>query len=179
MDSNKRPDLLVHILPSIITQFPNILVLFVGRDEGMLNYCRDLSNKLKVTENVRFLGYISDKDKHALYEAADIFALVSDKEAFGTVLVEAMANELPVVVTDARGPKSVVQDGINGLIVKRNNAPALAEAILKLLKEDGLRKQLAINARISAENNYSIKNIVTKIESYYYATINERNTLTT
>jgi glycosyltransferase involved in cell wall biosynthesis len=174
LDDNKRPDLLVKALPGIKKSFPEILLLFAGRDEGMQAICKNLAKELNVSENIKFLGFISDEDKHLLYDATDVFALVSDKESFGTVLVEAMAHQLPVVVTDARGPKSVVKNGVNGLVINRDDSKALTEAIINILSDEALKKSLAQNARKSAEDNFRIESIVDKIESYYFDIINMR-----
>ncbi len=175
LDDNKRPDLLVLALPEIKQAFPETILVFAGRDEGMVEKCNILAENLKVADSIKFLGFISDEDKHLLYDAADVFALVSDKESFGTVLVEAMAHQLPVVVTDARGPKSVVQDGVNGIVISRGDAKGLSNAIKNIFGNEELKKKLAKNARISAENNFRIESIVDKIESYYYDAINKRS----
>jgi glycosyltransferase involved in cell wall biosynthesis len=175
LDINKRPDLLVKALPGIKELFPEIILIFAGRDEGMQKSCEEIAAELNVIKDVKFLGFISDEDKHLLYDAADVFALVSDKESFGTVMVEAMAHQLPVVVTDARGPKSVIKNGINGLVINRDDPKALAEAIISILSDEKLKKSLAENARKSAEENYRIESIVSKIESYYFDIINSRN----
>jgi len=174
LDDNKRPDLLVKALPGIKKSFSKILLVFAGRDEGMQAPCKNLAEELNVSENIKFLGFISDEDKHLLYDAADVFALVSDKESFGTVLVEAMAHQLPVVVTDARGPKSVINNGVNGLVINRDDSNALTEAIKNILSDENLKKSLAQNARKSAEDNFRIESIVNKIESYYFDIINMR-----
>ena len=175
LDENKRPDLLVQALPEIKKTFPETVLVFAGRDEGMVEKCTQLAEKLNVIDLIQFLGFISDEDKHMLYDAADVFALVSDKESFGTVLVEAMAHKVPVVVTDARGPKSVVKDGVNGFVIPRGNASALSQAINKILFDKNLKNSLAENARKSAEENYRIESIVNKIESYYYEIYNMRS----
>lgn len=175
IDDNKRPDLLVTALPAIKKLFPEILLVFAGRDEGMIEVCNKIAKDLDVFENIKFLGFISDEDKHMLYDAADVFCLVSDKESFGTVLVEAMAHQVPVVVTDARGPKSVVQNGINGIVINRGDSRALSESIIKILSDETFKNQLAVNGRKSAENNYMIESIVSKLESYYYQVYSKRN----
>jgi len=175
IDDNKRPDLLVRALPDIKNKFPEIFLVFAGRDEGMIEECNNIARELNVIENIKFLGFISDEDKHLLYDAASVFCLVSDKESFGTVLVEAMAHQLPVVVTDARGPKSVVKNGVNGIVINRGDSKALSDCIIKILSNEHFKNSISENARKSADENFRIESIVNKLESYYYDILKKRN----
>ncbi|MEA2057639.1 MAG: glycosyltransferase family 4 protein, partial [Actinomycetota bacterium] len=75
-------------------------------------------------EGVRFLGMRSDVD--ALYGAMDIFVLPSHREGFPRAAMEAAATGIPVVATDIRGCREVVDPGVNGLLVPVRDADALA-----------------------------------------------------
>ena len=80
---------------------------------------------------------------------ADVFVLSSEKEAFGLVLVEAMACGIPVVATDAvgGGPRFVLRGGAAGKLVPRDNPVALAEAILEVLHSDKVRNDFIEKGR--------------------------------
>jgi glycosyltransferase involved in cell wall biosynthesis len=75
---------------------------------------------------------------------ADVFALSSEEEAFGLVLVEAMACGLPIVATDAiaGGPRSILSDNQYGLLVPNRDVDALTDALVKVLTLSDLRNQL-------------------------------------
>jgi glycosyltransferase involved in cell wall biosynthesis len=81
----------------------------------------------------------------------------SREEPFGIVLIEAMAEALPVIVTDTDGPSYIVRDGVTGLIVQRENNESLAQAIMVSLEKpsDMAAKGVAgyqdIKARFSRE----------------------------
>jgi glycosyltransferase involved in cell wall biosynthesis len=87
---------------------------------------------LGIAGRVLFPGYVNDLD--ACYRAADLFVLSSTSEGFGNVLVEAMAAGVPVVSTDAPyGPREILDGGRLGPLVPVGDAPALAEAMARVL----------------------------------------------
>ena len=72
-------------------------------------------------------------------------------ESFGMVAVEALACSTPVIATDVGGLSVIIKDGVNGYLVPANNAQALAEKLLKLLKSPVLCQQFSNHARRSVE----------------------------
>ncbi len=111
--------------------------------------------RLGLTDRVCFTGWVSDR--HAFFEALDLFVLPSREEPFGIVLIEAMAEGLPVVVTDTDGPSVIVKDTETGLIVPREDPERLARAVSAALgnKADAARMgasgQRDVKARFSRE----------------------------
>jgi glycosyltransferase involved in cell wall biosynthesis len=98
---------------------------------------------------VKFLGRVSDEDLPAYYQASDAFVLpsIARTEAFGVVQVEAMAAGLPVVSTRLpTGVPWVNQDGVSGLVVPPDDAPALGAALGRLAVDATLRQRLAEGA---------------------------------
>lgn len=88
---------------------------------------------------VRFLGMRSDVD--VLYSGMDVFALPSHREGFPRAAMEAAAMGLPVVATDIRGCRQVVDDGVNGFLVPLGDGTALARALWRLGDEQTRRNQ--------------------------------------
>jgi glycosyltransferase involved in cell wall biosynthesis len=99
---------------------------------------------------VRLLGHRDDVD--ALYPAMDVFALASYREGYPRAAMEAAAMGLPVVATDIRGCREVVDDGVNGLLVPVRDARALEHAIRRLGEDETLRRSMGdAGARIARE----------------------------
>ena len=101
------------------------------------------------------------RDKVApLVAAADMVVLPSRREGFGMSLAEAAAMGRPVVATDTRGARAVVEPGVTGILVPVNDHIALAEAMLALLREPERRKRMGEAARRRACERFSRKNVL-------------------
>lgn len=99
-------------------------------------------------------------DVKRLYQDSSIFAFSSRYEGFGLVLVEAMSCGIPVVSFDCKcGPKDIILDNYNGLLVPENDVQSMAMALLKLISDENLRKQLGYNALLSSDK-YTVDNIM-------------------
>jgi D-inositol-3-phosphate glycosyltransferase len=91
----------------------------------------------------------------ALYQKASIFALPSDEEGLGVVLLEAMACGIPVVSTRSGGPDSLIADGEDGYLVPLDDVSALADRIVRLRRNEGLNRMMGQRARATIEQRYS------------------------
>ena len=92
-----------------------------------------------------FPGYCEGSEKTSWYAAADVFVLPTLHDPWGLVVNEAMAFGLPVIVTDAAGCTDLIQD--NGLVVPAGNADELAAALMRLLGDKLLRRQMGLRSR--------------------------------
>ena len=91
------------------------------------------------------------------YRAAAVFALPSDEEGLGLVVLEAMACGTPVVATRCGGPEGIIEDGIDGYLVPRDDSTAMAEKLQLLLEDRPLTESLSRRARAKAVAKYDIK----------------------
>lgn len=108
-------------------------LIMVGKDWGEKERLLDYIEKNNI-KNVFFLENINDKEKNKLLKSADVFVLPSlGGEAFGIVLLEAMASGLPVVASNVGGISDLVQDGKNGFLVLPRNAIQLKKSIMSVL----------------------------------------------
>jgi glycosyltransferase involved in cell wall biosynthesis len=123
-------------------------------------------------KNVIFLGQ-KNQDEVARYcNRASIFILPSiDIEGFGVVLLEAMACKIPVIATDIVGVAREVKQNNCGIIVKPKDSQALAEAIIKLLKNPKLAKKMGENGRILVEEKWGWEKIAKRVEKIYWKVI--------
>jgi len=89
------------------------------------------------------------------------------------VLLEAIANGIPVVSTPGGGIPELVENGKDGILVEFDNPNALAEVILKLLQNENLCKNMANNSFEKVKNEYSIENYTFKLLNCYKGVLNE------
>jgi len=120
-------------------ELPTAHVLIVG-DGPLGPRLRAQAERLGLTEVVRFAGWRDDVPR--LTHAADVFCLASLWESFGLVLAEAMSMSKPVVATDVDGIPEVVSHGRTGLLVPPRDPPALAAALLAVLRDTALAARL-------------------------------------
>lgn len=119
---------------------------------------RELARQNGVADRVRFWGDAPDADLPALLHAADVFVFpsVTPNEAFGLVLVEAMACGKPLVACSLKsGVPFVCRDGINGLLVPPGDSAGLRQAVARLLSSPALRERLGAAGRKLAEDEFS------------------------
>ena len=134
------------------------LASFYGRILRRGDYFSYLQRRLpsNLASRVNFVGPVPNSLVIDYYRDADVFILPSLwNEPFGMPLVEAMASEVPVIATRGGGITEIVEEGQTGLLVERDNATALAEAILRLLVDDDLRKRMGKAGREQAIERYS------------------------
>ncbi len=110
-----------------------VKLIFVGTGDAEPQL-RELATRLKVTDAVTFLGFVTREQMPPVYRNADVFVLPSQQEGMSIALLEAMASGLPVVVTDTGGTAELVTQGENGEIVPWADVPALTSALERLLK---------------------------------------------
>lgn len=104
-----------------------------------------------LSESINLIPQIhdeNDKSEHpsprllSFFHTADVFVLPSYVESFGIVLIEAMAAGLPIITTDADGCRDVIRQGRDGIMVKKEDHYALADAMERLIDDNELRKNL-------------------------------------
>jgi len=168
----KGPQILLEAIPKIVKEHKDVAFIFVGG--GDLNKYKEKAGKMGVQKYVRFTGYIEEKLKPLYYKVAEIFVLPSIEtfEVFPLVLLEASASGLPMVVSDLRTFKCMVEDGYNGIITKRDDVRSLADAIIYLLENEYVRKKMGENARKKVEN-YSWEKIAGMTEIVYEQVISK------
>jgi glycosyltransferase involved in cell wall biosynthesis len=143
-------------------------IKFVLTGKGTIRkYLERKINNLGLKNNFYFAGFVSRSELLEYYQNATVYVLPSYYEGLPTTLLEAMSCGIPSIATDVEGSSELVEDGENGLLVPPRNPERLAEAILRLLDDDGLRKKLGDNARRHVVNNYDWEIITNKIENIY------------
>ena len=143
LSPEKRPALMVRAFASIAADFPNwdLEVYGVGPLRDPL---ADLANEL-APGRIHLRGFT--KDVYTILTGVDLFVSTSWVEGFGNTIWEALACGVPVVATDCGAAvRSLVRDGVDGLIVRERGITGLAAALASLMKDDTRRKAFAARA---------------------------------
>lgn len=114
---------------------------------------------------VTFLGHRADVDR--LLGCFDVFVLASHREGVPRAAMEAAASGLPVVATDIRGCRQVVEHGVTGLLVPVRDAPALRGAIEALAREPARRAEMARAAVDKAHRDFDERDVVARVMDCY------------
>jgi glycosyltransferase involved in cell wall biosynthesis len=144
--------------------------LLVIGDGPMGEQWKQLVAELGLGDRIHFLADIHDDALPAYYQACDIFVLPASQrsEAFGTVLLEAMACGKPQVSTElGTGTSWVNQHGETGLVTPAADPAALVAAIGRLLADDALRVRMGQAARRRVETEFSDAMMLQRIEALY------------
>lgn len=137
----------------------------VGPDKALLEH---LCEELGVRSRVDFLGYVQNEQLPALYSRFDVAVSLSRAESFGVVAVEAMSCGCPVVTSDAEGFCEVVDSGVTGYVVPKDNPQAAANAIQRFVDYPALRQSMGNAARKRVAELYDWnKNVDTMMDIYH------------
>ena len=166
--SNKGLEVLVSAAPKVLKEHPDTTFMFVGEDEGMKDILIRKAKKLGILKRLLFTGHIKDDALfNSAFPACDVFVLPSEYEAFGIVLLEAMACKKPVVGTRVGGVPEAIGDEGAGVVVEYNDKAALAEEINKLLADDKLRQRMGEIGRKRVKKQFTWETVVDQIEKVY------------
>lgn len=177
---HKAVHLLIEALRLVKHNIPDVRLVVVGKHvfSAYSNAIRGMSD-----DSVILVGETPDAELPCYYAACDIYTTASLWEGFNLPLVEAQACGKPVVAFNIGPHPEVVKDGETGFLVPPGNVNALAEAIIKLLKDDRLRHEMGENAYRMVREKFSWNDITQKTLEVYEETIkawernsNKRNT---
>jgi len=132
---------LIRAIPRILEEIRDVMFLIAG-DGPLLEYHKSLARQLGIEQNVRFLGYVANKQLPRILNAAEIYVSTSFSDGSSASLMEALGCGLPVVVTDIPGNREWIAHGENGFLVSPGDTSALAVCIAKLLQDDALRLRI-------------------------------------
>uniref|UniRef100_A0A832G325 Glycosyltransferase family 4 protein n=1 Tax=Ignavibacterium album TaxID=591197 RepID=A0A832G325_9BACT len=133
-----------------------------GDEDG--EYLKQMARDLNVLNRIKFLGKVKNMDE--VYARAGIFVIPSRSEGFPNALLEAMAAGLPCIAFDfIAGPRDIITDGINGIIIEDGNIDALARAIDELVADPKKRLSLGKNA-LSVREKFHAKVITNQVLNF-------------
>ncbi len=172
LTAKKNVDGVLRALRKVIAQVPNVSYIVAG-DGDERKQLEHQCDELGLRRSVCFLGNIENSQLPALYCASDLYVMPSyevkasgDIETFGISYVEANACALPVIGGRSGGIRDAVIDGETGLLVDPQNVDEIASAIVRLLTDKELTKQLGENGRRRVEQELSWEKVGDRFERY-------------
>ena len=139
-------------------------LLVVGDGPERSRLCK-LVKELDIEDQVLFLGRQDQLEK--LYSISDLMFLLSEKESFGLVALEAMACGVPCIATNTGGIPEVVEDGYNGFLCDIGDLDAVAEKASLLLGNEALLQRFSENATATPNDRFQSDMIVAQYEDVY------------
>jgi len=151
----------------VLQREPNVHFVMVGEGSSQEEY-RRRAQELGIGTHVSWTGLVADPFAEGVYAAADVVCQMSRwEEGFGWVIAEAMAHGKPVVATRVGAIPELVRDGVTGFLVDRGDSSAMADSLIKLIRDSHLRKQMGAAARAVAEAEFDLgKNVGQVLQLY-------------
>jgi L-malate glycosyltransferase len=159
----KRVPDVVKVFSKVVKHIPAKLLL-VGDGPEMSVVC-DLVNKLGLRDRVLLLG--KQDNLEDLYSLSDLMLLLSEKESFGLVALEAMACGVPCIGTNIGGIPEVITDGVNGYICEVGEIDLIADRAITLLNDSDMYNQFSNNSLATVQEKFRADLIVAQYEEIY------------
>jgi glycosyltransferase involved in cell wall biosynthesis len=148
LDKNKNHQLLIDVVLELKNREIPVHLTIVGEGDERISLQEKIV-QLNLSDQLSLVG-LQEKVEMYLWNA-DLYIHSAITEGFGLTLIEAMACGLPVVCTDGRGNRDLIQEGENGFMVGERDPKLFADKIELLLKNDNLRQEIGEKARKFAQ----------------------------
>jgi glycosyltransferase involved in cell wall biosynthesis len=177
----KGHEYLVEAMASVTREVPGARLVIVGEDDPRAAWetggsfsgkLKEQAARLGIASSVLFTGFRTDVPQ--LMAAFDVFAHPSWEEPFGMVFLEAMAMRRPVVAWASGGAPEVVESGATGLLVPREAVSDLADALVQLLRDAGLRQRMGAAGRQRVESLFTAERMAERMLDVYRGALSAR-----
>ncbi len=140
LEARKGVGLLLEAWPHVLRDCPDAHLVIVGQGIGAPAVDRTIE---RIGSSVRRIASLPQEELHRLFHRAEVFVCPSYLEGFGLAAAEAMAAGMPVVAMDTEGLRCLVQHEKTGLLFPLGEAKKIADATIRLLQDDTLRRRLS------------------------------------
>jgi len=154
--------------------FPKIKILLIG--DGILRYQLEAkAKKLGLEDNIVFSGLIRPESVPYYLQCIDVLAHTSLHEGLPRAVVQGFALQIPAVCFKLDGAKDIVRNYINGILISPKNIDELAKALLIVLKDEKLRRQMGDNGNRLARDSFDSQTMVSAIDFVYRRLLKANN----
>lgn len=169
VDPEKSITLVVEAFSQVLKKVPEAILVIVG-DGTDLSRLKEQVEELGIAESVRFLGRILPPKLAKVYQLGDVFVTASEIETQGIVLIEAAATGLPLVAVDKGAVREVCQKKKNGFLLEPKDVKGMAQALVKLFRDEELRKAYG-EASLEIAKQHDINYTLKRFEEIYKTVI--------
>lgn len=168
ISKEKGPLDFVKIAARVIESVPECKFAVAG-DGPLLKEMKTMVSDMDMNPNFVFLGQLPPERTKNLYGRINLILSPSHTEGLPNTLLEACAIQKPVVATDVGGVPSLIENGINGFLFSKGDIEGMAQAVIRILKDDELAVRLGLAGREKICNVFSFKKRVQRIQEIYVA----------
>ncbi len=165
LNQRKGYDVLLRAFARVADRYPDWRLVYAGN--GEVDEAKHLSDQLKISRQVEFLGWVDAERKEKAFQSASIFCLPSYGEGFPMAVLDAWAYGLPVVTTPVGGIPDVAKDGENMLLFAPGDVEMLARQLDRLMSDEALRERISAASRQFAQNEFNLDSINRQLGDLY------------
>ena len=161
---NKNQSMAIRMMKTVIEKYPDAVLLLAGNGPKQAEL-EELIGELGLEKNVRMLGYCTDLE--VWQQMADVLVSCSKREGLPLNIVEAMLSGNPAVATKNRGHRELISENKTGYLVDVDDEQNMAQHVMELLANEGLRKTMGAEAARQAKR-YGFANVTQELEQIYF-----------
>jgi glycosyltransferase involved in cell wall biosynthesis len=144
------PELAINVVMNLKSEYPDILLTMIGKDQGSLAHCNKLIQEYHLENNINILGYVPNAELPGFYHSHEIFITTTRYESFGNSLMEAASAGIPSVCVPV-GEIPYLWEHDSNILFAERNVSDYSEKVRMCINDADLRSKLALQARANAE----------------------------
>lgn len=165
VEERKGVDVLLKAFARIAADCRDWTLVFAGH--GELDEAKQLADSLGITQQTKFLGWVSGAAKDRAFSEASIYCLPSRGEGFPMGVLDAWSYGLPCVVTPVGGIPDILVNEKHGMIVPIGDDEALAKALHQLITDEKLREDIVKNTQVFVNETFEAQHINAELAKIY------------
>ncbi len=171
----KNVNTVIRALNIVKQSYPEIQLILLGDGPDKANLMK-LTNDLRLEDNVKFEGFVSQNKKEELISSSLATVFPSTCEGFGLVMLESFLFSKPVLVSDVRPMNEIVSHEKDGIVIPAYDEKKWAESMIQLMKNPENAKKMGITGKMKLESIFDYCSMLDKVESMYQEVISKDKT---
>jgi len=162
----KNLEVIIKAMNVITKSYPQVKLLIVG-DGPHRSILEKIVRELKLNDNVKFTGYVSNEEKNKLLSSAKALVFPSLCEGFGLVILEAFAHQKPVLCANIRPSSDIITDKKNGFLISPHNYEEWANSFKNIIEKPDKAIQIGKEGKKLLEEKYNISSMIHNLMKMY------------